>query len=97
MYIQEIFVRNICDGDPRGWAIKYSEILLNDLKQPLPKKWLRAKDVPEIKLESGLNNLSQWVLIVEDGNIFRFVTRDHIEDTDRLCVPYVTIRSDLSK
>lgn len=91
-----VYVSRVFDGDPRGWAIEYSEILINDLKQPQPVKWIKVRDLPEIKPDPEKDDFrslftSQLVLIAVDVDSFAFIKRDEIDDVNKLCVPYVEI------
>lgn len=95
-----VYTSSVIDGNPRGWAIEYSEFLINDLKRPEPIKWRKVIDLPE--LQSGSENddfrsliyTAKSVLIVVDDD-FRIVNRDQIEDGETLCVPFMEIIKDI--
>lgn len=90
-----IYTGNICDGDPRGWAIEYSDILIKDLKQAQPKKWKKFRNISEMNYDAEKGVFVQQILVLEKDGLFRFVERSSIKDMERLCIPYNDILRDL--
>ena len=94
------YARNVFDGNPRGWAISYSEVLLKDLESSSPQKWRPIGLIPRNDGEHDDKDerLKYWldkVLICDNEKNFRIIDINSDIDKQTLAIPMAIIRADL--